>query len=145
MSCQRRAWQSLIAARITRHAPSPFSAGCDVIRVADMPYSTTSRGLAPLRFCACSSDSRSEFPLPAPTTHPRGQASTGAARAGSSCGVERGCHGRIRPRPSEFRPLRYTPQIIISSAPRSMILKIANCIAEAEHAVAWRNSARARP
>jgi len=49
------------------------------------------------------------------------------------------------PRPSELIVASVPPQIIISAAPRSMILKESQMgCAEAEQAVQWRNSARAR-
>src|SRR6267143_1087221 len=82
---------SLIAARITRYAPSPFSAGWVMWYASpDIPYPTISARIGALRLRACSSDSRIRIPAPSPTTKPSRPASHGRlALAGSSLRVVR--------------------------------------------------------
>src|SRR6202795_1746488 len=90
------------------------------------------------RFWACSRDSRIKMPAPSPTTKPSRSASKGlSAGEGSSLRVESAFMEAKPPTPIGVMVASVPPQIIISAAPRSMILKESPmACADAEHAVA---------
>src|SRR6267378_4006110 len=136
---------SLIAARITRYAPSPFSAGWVMWYASpDIPYPTISARIGALRFRACSSDSRIRIPAPSPTTKPSRPASHGRlALAGSSLRVESAFIAAKPPTPIGVIVASVPPPIIISAAPRSIILNESPmACADAAHAVTNRNMSR---
>jgi len=99
-----------------------------------MPYDDFAR-IGALRFCGVLDDSRITIPAPSPTTNPSRFASNAAGVPGSSVRVEARLAANP-PTPIGVMVASVPPQIIISAAPRSIILNESPmACAEAEHAV----------